>query len=89
LRKDGGISEWISFPADAFCPQRPCFRATSFLFSKKIKKIMKVGKSVSRVELFEKYKVKKVLAFCPHCMTMFEDGLKNEKADQMRVLYLA
>ena len=50
---------------------------------------MKVGKSVSRVELFEKYKVKKVLAFCPHCMTMFEDGLKNEKADQMRVLYLA
>jgi Fe-S oxidoreductase len=26
---------------------------------------------------------------CPYCMTMFEDGLKNEKADQVRVLDLA
>jgi Fe-S oxidoreductase len=26
---------------------------------------------------------------CPYCMTMFEDGLKNEKAGQVRVLDLA
>jgi len=26
---------------------------------------------------------------CPYCMTMFEDGLKNEKADKVRVLDLA
>jgi hypothetical protein len=32
LRKHGGICEWISSPADAFCAQRPCFRATSLLF---------------------------------------------------------
>jgi methylmalonyl-CoA/ethylmalonyl-CoA epimerase len=35
LRKDGGISEWNSFPADAFCAQRPCFPATSLLLSRK------------------------------------------------------
>jgi len=35
LRKHGAISESISFPADAFSAQRPCFRATSLLFSRK------------------------------------------------------
>jgi hypothetical protein len=31
----GEISEWISFPADAFSAQRPCSRATSLLFGEK------------------------------------------------------
>ncbi len=35
LRKQGGIFDWISFPADAFSAQRPCFRATSLLFGRK------------------------------------------------------
>ncbi len=35
LRKHGDTSEWISFPADAFSAHRPCFRATSLLFSRK------------------------------------------------------
>jgi hypothetical protein len=35
LWKSGRISGQNSFPADAFCVQRPCFRATSLLFSKK------------------------------------------------------
>jgi len=26
---------------------------------------------------------------CPYCMTMFEDGLKNEKADKVRVKDIA
>ena len=35
LRRSGEISEWISFPADAFCAQRPCSRATSLLSQRK------------------------------------------------------
>jgi hypothetical protein len=35
LRKDGAISEWISFPTDAFSAQRPCFQARSLLLSRK------------------------------------------------------
>jgi len=35
LRRHGGVSEWNSFPADAFCAQRPCFRATSLPLPRK------------------------------------------------------
>jgi hypothetical protein len=35
LRKHGRTSDWISFPADAFCAQRPSFRAPSLLMSRK------------------------------------------------------
>jgi hypothetical protein len=34
-RKPRRISGWNSFPADAFSVQRPCFRATSSVWSKK------------------------------------------------------
>jgi hypothetical protein len=35
LRRRGRISEWNSFPADAFCAQRPCFPAISLPLPRK------------------------------------------------------
>jgi len=51
LRKPDRLSGWISFPADAFCAQRPCFRATSLLFRKKARTKAKGGKFISRLTL--------------------------------------
>jgi len=46
LRRPGEISEWISFPADAFCAQRPCPRATSLLFRIKGNRKSEMGKDL-------------------------------------------
>jgi Fe-S oxidoreductase len=51
-----------------------------------------IGKRISleRVQETLKGNPKTICVCCPYCMTMFEDGLKDEKADdRVQVLDLA
>jgi hypothetical protein len=50
LRKQGRIFDWISFPADAFSTHRPCFRATSLLFSRKETRKSEGGQGENKVD---------------------------------------
>ena len=45
--------------------------------------------NIERVEEALKEDPKAICVCCPYCMTMFEDGLKDEKADKVRVKDIA
>jgi hypothetical protein len=50
LRKQGVISGWISFPADAFSAKCPCFPATRLPFGRKGNHKSERGKGSDSIE---------------------------------------
>jgi hypothetical protein len=58
LRKPSRISGQNSFPADAFSAQRPCFRATSLVWSRKRTLKVKGGKLFCPVDIFTVFLLK-------------------------------
>ena len=50
VRRHGGVSEWNSFPADAFFAQRPSFRATSLPLPRKENRQSEGGKGKQALE---------------------------------------